>query len=60
MADLDAEIARLREEVASERAAFIAMEESQQSAWKNLTRIFHGLSHKDSDDAEAHEISCIL
>lgn len=52
MADLDAEIARLREEVASERAAFIAVEESQRSAWKNLTRIFRGLSHKDSDDAE--------
>lgn len=48
----DAVIAKLREEVASERAAFIAVEESQRSAWKNLTRIFRGLSHKDSDDAE--------
>ncbi|TXH07113.1 MAG: hypothetical protein E6Q06_03655 [Candidatus Moraniibacteriota bacterium] len=50
--DLDQKIAKLREEVASERAAFIAVEESQRSAWKNLTRIFRGLSHKDSDDAE--------
>lgn len=50
--DIDREIIKLREEVASERAAFIAVEESQRSAWKNLTRIFRGLSHKDSDDAE--------
>ncbi len=50
--ELEVKIAKLREEVASERAAFIAVEESQRSAWKNLTRIFRGLSHKDSDDAE--------
>lgn len=52
LSDIDRQIATLREEVASERAAFIAVEESQRSAWKNLTRIFRGLSHKDSDDAE--------
>lgn len=50
--EIEKQIAKLREEVASERAAFIAVEESQRSAWKNLTRIFRGLSHKDSDDAE--------
>lgn len=52
VSDIDTEIAKLREEVASERAAFIAVEESQRSTWKNLTRIFRGLSHQDSDDAE--------
>lgn len=52
VADIDSQIIKLREEVASERAAFIAVEESQRSAWRNLTRIFRGLSHKDSDDAE--------
>lgn len=50
--ELDAKIAQLREEVASERAAFIAVEESQKSAWKNLTRIFRGVQHRDSDESE--------
>ncbi|MFZ1627146.1 MAG: hypothetical protein WAT81_05085 [Candidatus Moraniibacteriota bacterium] len=50
--DIEKRISTLREEVAETRAAFIAVEESQQSAWKNLTRIFRGLSHKASDDGE--------
>ncbi len=54
-ADMDAQIAKLREEVASERTAFIAVEESQMSAWKNLTRIFRKLSHKDGDDREVEK-----
>lgn len=49
---LDMKIAKLREEVASERAAFIAVEESQKSAWKNLSWVFRGLSHTNADDAE--------
>lgn len=50
--ETDAKIAKLRDEVTAARTLFLSVEESQQSAWKNLTRVFRNLSHRESDDAD--------
>ncbi len=53
MAELDAQIAKLRDEVTENRAAFIATEESEQDAWQRLKKIFRNLTPKESDRSDA-------